>query len=269
MSATRLDKYLVSQGYCSSREQAHHLIDQRYVTINGFVALKHDRIVKSTDNVSVSKPLGYQLKGALKLKKFFSFIPLDVAGLKWVDLGSSSGGFISVLIEKDVAEIVGVDVGKNLLVNDLQGNSKVKILENTNSRYLTVKDIGFLAQGVTVDLSFISLCLISETLRRICAPNAIVIALVKPQFEAGRVDASKARGIIKNPRVWKEVLVKVTTHYSSKGFEILNIVPVELSPLKNREFFLHMLYKPQHVTDFKQIEKRIEEVITSPTSMST
>lgn len=236
MKSQRLDKRLVELNFCQSREVAYQLIEKKAVLVNGFVAEKPSQIVRSSDNIKILNT-AWDLKGAQKLRIFFNSVNLNIEGSQWLDLGSSSGGFVKVLLEKKVSKVIAVDVGKNLLSYDLRLDPRVTVLEGVNARFLTLSDIGSYPDGATVDLSFISLNLIFPVLKNILREGADLVALIKPQFEAGKKDVSRSKGVIKDPLIWERVLYEATVSAKNSGFQIQSIVPVKLERIKNCEFF--------------------------------
>ena len=181
-------------------------------------------------------------RGGEKLDAALERFDIDVAGLAALDAGASTGGFTDCLLQRGAESVVAVDVGYGQIHERLRADPRVDVRERTNLRHLTVADVGGVGFPVVVaDLSFISLRAVAPVLvQELAAPGADVVALVKPQFEAGRAEVSKGRGVVRDPGVWARVLREVRSALLSHGAAMMGLM---VSPLRgadgNVEFLGH------------------------------
>jgi len=214
----RLDAALVGRRLAASRSEAAELIDARRVRINGAIAEKAARQVAPGDQLHVEgPPPRYVGRGAFKLDHALDEFGIDVAGWRVLDAGASTGGFTDVVLQRGADHVVAVDVGHGQLHERLRADPRVTNLERTNVRHLTVDAIGGPVDLVVGDLSFISLKLVVGPLAAVCQPGAPMVLLVKPQFEAGKAEVSKGRGVITDPDVWERVRGEVATALEATG----------------------------------------------------
>jgi 23S rRNA (cytidine1920-2'-O)/16S rRNA (cytidine1409-2'-O)-methyltransferase len=180
-------------------------------------------------------------RGGVKLEAAIERFSVDVGGKRALDAGASTGGFTDCLLQRGAAHVIAVDVGYGQLHERLRTDGRVSVLERTNVRHLVLDDLGGRPfPVVTADLSFISLAAVLPTLLSLAAPGADVVALVKPQFEAGRAEASRGRGVIRDPAVWRRVLGEVAAALDARDAAMMGIM---VSPLRgadgNVEFLVH------------------------------
>lgn len=218
----RLDAELVRRGLAASRSDAAELIDARRVHVNGAVADKPARQVAAGDQLHVAgPPARYVGRGALKLEHALDVFGLAVTGLRVLDAGASTGGFTDVVLQRGAARVLAVDVGHGQLHERLRGDPRVVNLERTNVRHLTsaqVADaIGEPVDMVVGDLSFISLKLVIGPLAAVCHPGAPMVLLVKPQFEAGKAEVARGRGVITEPAVQERVRDEIAAALAAAG----------------------------------------------------
>ena len=208
----RLDADLVRRGLVVSRSEAQTLIEEHRVLVNGGVAEKVSRQVAPGDQIHIEGPPSQFVgRGALKLEHALDEFAIDVVGLRALDAGASTGGFTDSLLQRGAREVVAVDVGHGQLHERLRADQRVHNLERTNIRHIDADAIGGRVEIVVGDLSFISLRLVIEPLVSVCEPGASMVLLVKPQFEAGRSEVSRGRGVISDPAVWERVRDEVET----------------------------------------------------------
>jgi 23S rRNA (cytidine1920-2'-O)/16S rRNA (cytidine1409-2'-O)-methyltransferase len=225
-----------------SRERARRAIAAGQVTVAGAPADKASRLVHPADAVLVSGDAPrFVSRGGLKLDAALDRFAIDVGAKRALDAGASTGGFTDCLLQRGAAQVVAVDVGYGQLHERLRADERVSVLERTNIRHVSLDDIGGLRiPVVTADLSFISLRTVLPTLVALATPGADLVALVKPQFEAGRVEASRGRGVIRDPAVWRRVLGEVTDALEAEDAVMMGIM---VSPLRgadgNVEFLAH------------------------------
>lgn len=242
MSARRrLDADLVRRGLVASRTEAQSLIDDHRVLVNGAVADKPSRQVAAGDQVLViGPPARFVGRGALKLDHALDEFGIDVAGLRALDAGASTGGFTDCLLQRGAAHVVAVDVGHGQLHERLRADPRVTNLERTNVRTVDLEKIGGPVDLVVGDLSFISLRLVIGPLAAVCGPASPMVLLVKPQFEAGRGEVSRGRGVITDPTIWARVRDEIEQAFLAAG---CTVVAWADSPITgadgNHEFLIH------------------------------
>ncbi|WP_162941993.1 TlyA family RNA methyltransferase [Desertimonas flava] len=237
----RLDLELVASGAAPSRAAATDLIAAGRVHVNGAVADKPARLVAPSDNVLVAgPPARFVGRGGEKLDAALSHFGVEVTGARYLDCGASTGGFTDCLLQRGAAHVVALDVGHGQLHPKLRDDNRVTVLERTNMRTTDAAAIGGPVDGVVVDVSFISLTAIIPALVGVCKPGATMVMLVKPQFEAGRAEVSKGRGIITDPAVHERVQAEVGAALEAAGCHVQGWSE---SPIKggegNVEFLVH------------------------------
>jgi 23S rRNA (cytidine1920-2'-O)/16S rRNA (cytidine1409-2'-O)-methyltransferase len=168
---------------------------------------------------------------------------VDVRDRQVLDAGASTGGFTDCVLQRGAVSVVAVDVGHGQLLHRLRHDNRVEVLERANIRYLTPEDLGGRCFDLVVaDLSFISLMLVANALLALAKPEAELVVLVKPQFEAGRVAVSKGKGIVRDPRIWAGVLSEVAGAFEAGGATVAGgMASPLLGTHGNVEFFLHLL----------------------------
>ncbi len=209
MAATRLDQALVERGLCESREKAQRAIMAGQVTVNNHPAKKPSDKVQPSDQIALTVGERYVSRGGLKLEHALQHFKLDVAGLTALDLGASTGGFTDCLLQHGAAKVYAVDVGHGQLAWKLRHDPRVVVMEKTNARDLTLAAFPppFVPFDLVVaDCSFISLRKILPVAVALLRPSGRIAALVKPQFEAGKAEADKGRGVITDPAIHARVL---------------------------------------------------------------
>jgi 23S rRNA (cytidine1920-2'-O)/16S rRNA (cytidine1409-2'-O)-methyltransferase len=217
----RLDAELVRRNLAESRTAAQAMIEARTVLVAGTLADKPARQVAPGDSIEVlGPPPKYVSRGGLKLEAALDAFEIDVAGRTALDAGASTGGFTDCLLQRDVASVTAVDVGYGQLHERVRTHPKVTAFDRTNIRSATVATVGGPFELVVADLSFISITTVIDALIGLTARSGDHVVLVKPQFEAGREEVAKGRGIIRDPAVWRRTVAAVTDAYESRGWEI-------------------------------------------------
>jgi 23S rRNA (cytidine1920-2'-O)/16S rRNA (cytidine1409-2'-O)-methyltransferase len=241
----RLDAEMVRRGLAPSRTVAAELIGAGSVTVGGAPAAKAARLVAPDEPVEVlaDQPPFVSRAGA-KLDGALDRFGIDVAGLHAVDAGASTGGFTDCLLQRGTRRVLAVDVGHGQLHTRLRGDDRVVVLERTDVRDLTpsvvAAHLGAPARFLCADLSFISLRSVLAGLTGLVEPGSPVVLLVKPQFEAGRVEASRGRGVIADPDVWRRVLGEVADAARAAGLGIMDAMASTVKGTHgNVEFLLH------------------------------
>ncbi|WP_071460080.1 TlyA family RNA methyltransferase [Bacillus massilinigeriensis] len=240
----RLDVLLVERGLAETREKAKRSV------MAGLVYSNEERLDKPGEKVIADIPLQikgdvmpYVSRGGYKLEKALKEFCIDVKGKTMLDIGASTGGFTDCALQNGAQMSYALDVGYNQLAWKLRQDKRVVVMERTNFRYVTPAELTKgLPNFASIDVSFISLKLIFPVLRTLLVPGSDVVALVKPQFEAGREQVGK-KGIVRDKKVHEAVLEKVIAMVTSLGFIVRNL---SYSPITggdgNIEFLLHLYW---------------------------
>lgn len=227
-SGDRLDQWLLAHGLAATRREAQAVIMAGRVSVDGQVVDKPGRRVSPGVDVSVRRPAhSFAGRGGIKLAHALEAFGLDVRGRVAVDLGASTGGFTDCLLRNGAARVYAVDVGRGQLAWRLRADPRVVCLDGVNARYLTPDPLGGPCDLVTADLAFISLRLVWPAIARIVRPGGDVVALVKPQFEAGRNRVGR-RGVVRDPAVHEDVLRDVLAAAEGAG---MTPVAITASPV--------------------------------------
>lgn len=225
----------------SSRAEAQSLIAADRVLVNGSVAAKASRQVAPGDAVVVEGPRPrFVGRGATKLDHALTIFEIDVGGRRALDVGASTGGFTDCLLQRGAAHVVALDVGHGQLHERLRADTRVTSLERCNVRHAQVEMIGGRVDIVVGDLSFISLTLVIPTLVTLCKPGSPMVLLVKPQFEAGRREVDRGRGVITDPAVHERVRNEVGDALLEAGCDVRGWTESPITGADgNVEFLVH------------------------------
>ena len=205
----RLDLALVERGLCESREKAKRAVMAGQALVNGQRAAKASDKVKPSDEVTLAATDKFVSRGGHKLEHALETFGVEAAGLRTIDLGASTGGFTDCLLQHGAAMVAAVDVGQGQLAWALRNDERVHVMERTNARHLTPASFPQPFEPfdlAVVDCSFISLRQILPATVDLLPPGGQVVMLVKPQFEAGKAEADKGQGVIRDPQVHRRVL---------------------------------------------------------------
>jgi len=243
-SSTRLDKLLVDRGLAPTRERAQALILAAKIVVNGRLMTKAGHSVSPDAEIQVlGEAIPYVSRGGLKLEHAIRSFEIDVSGKTALDAGASTGGFTDCLLSFGAARVYAVDVGYGQLDLKLRNDPRVIVLERQNIRYLSKELVPEPIQVATIDASFISLKLVIPAVMRFLEPGAVLIALIKPQFEAGREEAARGGGVIRDPGIHEQVCETIAAFVSELGFSLTGIVPSPvIGPKGNREFLLAAVF---------------------------
>ncbi len=254
----RLDLLLVQQHLAESREQARRLIMAGEVTVDGQMVDKPGRLVAVDAALLVKTPPPYVSRGGVKLAAALDAFALDVTGLVAVDVGASTGGFTDCLLQRGAAQVYAVDVGYGQLAWKLRSDPRVVVLERTNVRHLQQLPGGVLADLGVIDASFIGLSLVLPAALRLLRPGGEVVALIKPQFEAGVDDVGKG-GVVRDAKVHRRVLGEIVELAHGAGLVVagLTVSPLR-GPAGNVEFLIWLRPSP---ADEIEIERAVEAVL--------
>lgn len=235
---TRLDQVLVERGLAPTRERARALVLAREVEVNGEVVLRAAAPVQADAVVRVRAPQRYVSRGGEKLEGALARTGVDPRGRRCLDVGASTGGFTDCLLQHGAAHVIAVDVGYGQLAASLREDSRVTVVERTNARHLEALDPP--VDLAVVDVSFISLTAVLPAVLASVRPGGDVLALVKPQFEAGREQIERGGGgVIRDPIVHASTVGGVAVWAVRHGVRVRGVVRSPLlGPKGNREFFL-------------------------------
>jgi 23S rRNA (cytidine1920-2'-O)/16S rRNA (cytidine1409-2'-O)-methyltransferase len=243
MPKKRLDALLVERGLVESRAQAQRLIMAGQVRVNGELMLKPALGVSDSAQIAVESGPRFVSRGGEKLAAALEAFRLSPTGRVCADVGASTGGFTDCLLQHGAARVYAIDVGKGILHWKLRQDSRVVVMEETNARY--VERLPETIQFATVDASFISLKVLLPVIRgwfeaggeQSAIPPGDLVALIKPQFEAGRTQAARGEGVIRDPEVHRHVLRSVLGFASQRGYRIRGLIASPLlGPKGNLEF---------------------------------
>ncbi len=255
----RVDVLLVEQGICETREKAKRAI------MAGIIFSGSERMDKPGEKIAIDVPLQmkgndlkYVSRGGLKLEKALEQFDLSVNGKLMLDIGSSTGGFTDCALQNGAQHCYALDVGYNQLAWKIRQDERVTVMERVNFRHSKPEDFTEgLPEFATIDVSFISLRIILPVLKQVLVPGGDVIALVKPQFEAGRENVGK-KGIIRDPKVHRDVLIKVGKFAVDAGFHLKNM---SFSPITGGEGNIEFLFHLQSAGEGDEIVTVSEELI--------
>jgi 23S rRNA (cytidine1920-2'-O)/16S rRNA (cytidine1409-2'-O)-methyltransferase len=228
---TRLDQLLVDSGLAPTRSRAADLVRRGCVSVGGLPAAKPGALVRTDASVAVSaEESSYVSRGALKLEAALDSFGFESEGKVALDIGASTGGFSEVLLARGAAKVYAVDVGRDQLHAKLRADPRVVALEGTDARSLDASLIGEQVGAIVADVSFISLTLALPAALRLAAPGAWLIALIKPQFEAGRKAVGKG-GIVRKEADREKAVTRVWQFLEETGWAVLGVIP---SPVLGR-----------------------------------
>lgn len=245
---TRLDVLLVSRGLAETREKARALILAGQVEVAGHTAPKAGTQVHDDVEIRVTGPEHpWASRGGIKLAHALNAFGISATGRLALDIGASTGGFTDVLLHGGARQVIALDVGHGQLHWRLRTDPRVTVVEGVNARAITRADLPDLGTGadiVTIDVSFISLRHILPIVPPLLAPGADVVALVKPQFEAGRQDVGRG-GLVRDQAVHERVVLEITTAAAAVGLTRLALVESPITGAEgNKEFLMHLRHVP-------------------------
>ncbi len=240
----RLDLLIVNKGLAPSRQRAQSLIMSGRVLVDNTpcdkpgtkVACQAEITVKGDDNPFVSR-------GGLKLEKAFNTFPVSAQNLTCLDIGASTGGFTDCLLKHGARKVYACDVGYGQLDWALRNHDRVVVIERTNIRNMAFDQVGQTVDMVVADTSFISLKKVIPAAEKFMKPGTVVLALIKPQFEAGRENVGKG-GVVRSEQVKENVKTDLMDFFTNRGFEIQGVTPSPiLGPKGNEEFIIFMILR--------------------------
>lgn len=270
MPKTRLDQRMHALGLTESREQARRLIMAGEVLVDGQLVDRPAAGVDEAAQITLKARPRFVSRGGEKLEAALAHFQIDAAGRVCADVGASTGGFTDCLLQRGAARVYAIDVGRGILDYRLRLDPRVTVLEETNARYLErlPEPVSF----VSIDASFISLKLLLPVVKNWASPAAPaagggaggeVVALIKPQFEAGRAAVDRGAGVIRDPRVHRRVLAEVLDFAAEAGFQVRGLLRSPLlGPKGNTEFLAWLaLHAPPAGRDLAAL---IDAVLLQP-----
>ncbi len=254
----RLDVWLVEKGLAESRNQAQRLIMAGQVRVGLTIAQKAGQMVDSDLEVEIIQPARFVSRGGEKLEAaLIAFGLTDLKDKVCVDVGASTGGFTDCLLQHGAKRVFAVDVGYGVLHWRLRRDERVVVLEKTNARYL--KGFGERIDLVTIDASFISLKILLPVVRQWFEDDfGDVVALIKPQFEAGQQEAARGEGVIRDPQVHRQVLREIVNYCQGEGWVVRGLIRSPLTgPKGNVEFLIWLSLLGQGLDDLQSIIEQV------------
>jgi len=271
MPKVRLDVLLVERGLAESRAKAQALIMAGQVRVAGQTALKPATAISADSVLTVDSGPRFVSRGGEKLDAALEAFAFDVTGMICCDVGSSTGGFTDCLLQRGAAKVYAIDVGKGILHWKLRNDPRLVVMEETNARF--VESLPEPVSLVTVDASFISLKILLPVIKKWLFPlssvnqgktkeeRSEVIALIKPQFEAGKKDVSRGDGVIRDPEIHRQVLTDVLNYALQEGFAIQGLIKSPLlGPKGNAEFLVWLNFGEAR----QSVEALVRSVLPDP-----
>lgn len=279
MTKVRLDVLLVERGLAESRAKAQAMIMAGQVRVAGQTVIKSAANVDSESTLTVDSGPRFVSRGGEKLDAALDAFDIDVNGLACADVGASTGGFTDCLLQRGAARVYAIDVGKGVLHWKLRNDPRVVVMEGTNARY--VESLPEPIDFVTVDASFISLKILLPVIGKWSSPSppapllpalsgatakpkrgeGNVIALIKPQFEAGKKDVARGDGVIRDPEIHRQVLLNVLGFAQQEGFEIRGLIKSPLLGPKGNAEFLAWLERASGLKGSEEISRMVERAL--------
>lgn len=258
----RLDVLLVNKGLFDSREKCKSAIMAGVVWINGLREDKPGTKVPVDCEIEIKENTNpFVSRGGLKLAKAVAEFDISLAGKVCLDIGASTGGFTDCMLKNGADKVVAIDVGYGQLAWELRNDSRVICMERTNVRYVKPEDIGFSSDFASIDVSFISLTKVMPAVLELLKPDAQLVCLIKPQFEAGRQKVGK-HGVVRDKAVHKEVINNIISFVINRSVKILNL---SYSPIKgpegNIEYLLHITKLEQADNVFDTTQQTVEQLV--------
>ena len=256
----RLDVLLVKRNLAESREKAKAVIMAGNVFVDGQREDKAGTTFSPDVSIEVKgHALPYVSRGGLKLEKALAVFDVNVKDKVCTDVGSSTGGFTDCMLQNGARKVYAIDVGRGQLDWKLRQDSRVVCMEKTNIRYVTPEDIGETVDFSSVDVSFISLTKVLEPIRNYLKEDGEIVALIKPQFEAGREKVGK-KGVVRDKAVHREVIEKIADYARNIGFGVMEL---DYSPIRGQEGNIEYLIRLKKGAE--SMGKDMEEAVASVT----
>jgi 23S rRNA (cytidine1920-2'-O)/16S rRNA (cytidine1409-2'-O)-methyltransferase len=273
MHKIRLDLLMVERGLVDSRAQAQRLVMAGQVRVGGQVAIKSSVLVMPEVELEIDRGPLYVSRGGEKLAEALKTFPIRVAGKICADVGASTGGFTDCLLQNGAQRVYAIDVGQGILHWKLRQDERVVVMEGTNARY--IESLPERVDLVTIDASFISLKVLLPVVRNWLSQREFeinrqasakqgepiqgqVITLIKPQFEAGRNQAARGKGVIRDPEIHRQILSEVLFRTEEIGYSLAGLIRSPLlGPKGNAEFLAWLIYPASGPADLARIKSVI------------
>ncbi len=238
MTKQRLDLLLVERGLAESRTKAQALIMAGQVSVDGQTALRPAALISTDSVLTVEHGPRFVSRGGEKLEAAFQAFPLEVTGYVCADVGASTGGFTDCLLQHGASKVYAIDVGKGLMDWRLRNDPRVVVMEENNARY--IPSLPEPVDFVSLDVSFISLKILLPVVAGwFGSHHRNAVALIKPQFEAGRKISARGQGVIRDPAIHRQVLTDVLTFAQQQGWHVQGLIKSPLlGPKGNTEFLV-------------------------------
>ena len=235
----RLDQALVERGLCDSREKAKRAILAGQVRVNSQLAQKASDSVAPEDEIQLEAGEKFVSRGGHKLEHALGAFKVDVTGWVAIDIGASTGGFTDCLLQRGAKKVFAVDVGQGQLAWKLRQDKRVMVMEKTNARYLKPEQLSETPDLAVIDCSFISLRKILPPAIALLKTEGKIVALIKPQFEAGKVEADRGRGVIRDAAIHERILEELREFVLGMNLDWRGTVESPLQgPAGNKEFLV-------------------------------
>lgn len=260
MKKERLDALLTAKGLFESRAKAQAAIMAGQILVNEQKIDKPGTQVPEDAAIRIlGDKLPYVSRGGLKLEKALKIFPISVEGKVVADIGASTGGFTDCALQNGAAKVYAIDVGYGQLAWKLRSDERVVNMERTNVRYLEKEHLAEMVDAATIDVAFISLDKVLPAVHKILKPEGFVIALIKPQFEAGKENVGK-KGVVRDPKVHEAVINNVIAFAKNEGFGIAGL---EFSPIKgpegNIEYLLYLTLQADDAVDAAHVSELVSK----------
>ncbi len=252
----------MERGLAESRAKAQALIMAGQVRVNDQVALKPATAIDTKSTLTVDTGPRFVSRGGEKLDAALEQFSIDVKDRVCVDVGASTGGFTDCMLQRGAKKVYAIDVGKGILHWKLRNYARVVVMEETNARH--VEALPETVSLATVDASFISLKILLPVIKKWDFENAVILCLIKPQFEAGKKDVSRGDGVIRDPEIHKQVLLDVLTFAKNEGFGLRGLIKSPLlGPKGNAEFLVWLDFQASD----QSVEDLVQQVMNIPEDM--
>jgi 23S rRNA (cytidine1920-2'-O)/16S rRNA (cytidine1409-2'-O)-methyltransferase len=256
----RLDVLLVEKGFFDSRERAQKSIMAGEIFVDGIrIDKSGEKVKKNADIVFKGEVMPYVSRGGFKLEKAIKAFNIELRDRVCMDIGASTGGFTDCMLQNGASKVYAIDVGYGQFAWKLRVDPRVVCMERTNIRYVKPEDIGELCDFASIDVSFISLTKVLPAALNLLNGEGFIVALIKPQFEAGREKVGK-KGVVRDKAVHKEVIYKIVNFVKKEG---INIIDVEYSPIKGPEGNIeYLIYMTKNLSINSMFtESKIEDIV--------
>ncbi len=254
----RLDLAMVERGLAPTRSKAQALIMAGVVLVDDRPSLRAGEQVKDTTPISLVAPPRFVSRGGEKLDRAMSEFGIDLTGKVCADIGASTGGFTDVMLQRGAASVFAIDVGYGQIALELRNDPRVVVMDRTNARYL--ESLPMSVAFTAIDASFISLAKLFPAVTRISSPGATMVALIKPQFEAGKGEVGK-NGVVRDNAVHTRILREVVASAEANGMQLAGLIPSPIKgPAGNIEFLGYFKIEPKS-EEHVDLDALIEQAI--------